>query len=56
MLRDFWRDFTGAVGEIKDLRVGDVLEALNEILGPHVFPVAAMAATRVCAPSAASGA
>jgi len=27
-----------AVGEIKDLRVGDVLEALNEILGPHVFP------------------
>jgi DNA topoisomerase-1 len=38
VLRDFWRDFTGAVGEIKDLRVGDVLEALNEILGPHVFP------------------
>jgi DNA topoisomerase-1 len=38
VLREFWRDFTGAVGEIKDLRVGDVLEALNEILGPHVFP------------------
>jgi DNA topoisomerase-1 len=38
VLRDFWRDFTGAVDEIKDLRVGDVLEALNEMLGPHVFP------------------
>ena len=38
MLREFWRDFTGAVAEIKDLRVGDVLEALNEMLGPHVFP------------------
>src|SRR5262249_32097286 len=38
VLRDFWRDFTGAVGEIKDLRVGDVLEALNELLGPHIFP------------------
>ena len=38
VLRDFWRDFTAAVGEIKDLRVGDVLEALNEILGPHIFP------------------
>jgi len=38
MLRDFWRDFTGAVEEIKDLRVGDVLEALNEMLGPHIFP------------------
>ena len=25
VLRDFWRDFTGAVEEIKDLRVGDVL-------------------------------
>ncbi|MBS0233056.1 MAG: type I DNA topoisomerase [Proteobacteria bacterium] len=38
VLRDFWRDFMAAVGEIKDLRVGDVLEALNEMLGPHVFP------------------
>ena len=38
VLRDFWRDFTGAVDDIKDLRVGEVLEALNEILGPHIFP------------------
>ena len=38
VLRAFWREFTGAVDEIKDLRVGDVLEALNEILGPHIFP------------------
>jgi DNA topoisomerase I len=38
VLRDFWREFTGAVNEIKDLRVGEVLEALNEILGPHIFP------------------
>jgi len=38
VLRDFWRDFTGAVTEIKDLRVGEVLEALNELLGPHIFP------------------
>ncbi len=38
VLRDFWKDFTGAVDDTKDLRVGEVLEALNEILGPHVFP------------------
>ncbi len=38
VLRDFWRDFIAAVNEIGDLRVSDVLEALNEILGPHVFP------------------
>ena len=38
VLRDFWKNFMGAVEEIKDLRVGDVLEALNELLGPHIFP------------------
>ena len=38
VLRDFWTNFTSAVDDIKDLRVGEVLEALNEMLGPHVFP------------------
>jgi DNA topoisomerase-1 len=38
LLRDFWRDFIGAVDGTKDLRVGDVLNALDEMLGPHVFP------------------
>jgi DNA topoisomerase-1 len=38
VLRDFWREFMHSVDSIKDLRVGDVLEALNEILGPHIFP------------------
>lgn len=41
VLRDFWRDFTAAVDDIKDLRVSEVLEALNEILGPHIFPARA---------------
>ncbi len=38
LLREFWRDFIAAVNEIKDLRVSEVLEALNELLGPHIFP------------------
>jgi DNA topoisomerase-1 len=38
LLRDFWRDFIGAVDEIKDLRIGEVIERLNELLGPHIFP------------------
>ncbi|MEZ5844134.1 MAG: type I DNA topoisomerase [Hyphomicrobiaceae bacterium] len=38
VLKDFWREFTGAIAETKELRVSDVLEALNELLGPHVFP------------------
>jgi DNA topoisomerase-1 len=38
LLRDFWDGFTAAVGEIKDLRITQVLDALNELLGPHIFP------------------
>jgi DNA topoisomerase-1 len=38
VLRDFWRDFSAAVGEIKELRVTDVLDALNEELAPLAFP------------------
>ncbi|WP_137931001.1 type I DNA topoisomerase [Mesorhizobium comanense] len=39
VLRDFWKDFSGAVADIKELRVTDVLDALNEELAPLVFPV-----------------
>ncbi len=38
LLRDFWRNFLAAVNDIKDLRVAQVLDALNELLGPHIFP------------------
>src|SRR5436305_2501226 len=38
LLRDFWRDFAGAVEDIKDLRIGEVLQALDDLLGPHIFP------------------
>ena len=38
VLRDFWSDFSAAVDEIKELRVTDVLDALNDVLGPHIFP------------------
>ncbi|KQW71372.1 DNA topoisomerase I [Phenylobacterium sp. Root77] len=38
LLREFWQDFHAAVGEIAELRVTNVLDALNEALGPHIFP------------------
>src|SRR5690606_16975431 len=38
VLRDFWRQFSADVDETKDLRVAEVLESLNELLGPHIFP------------------
>ncbi|MEX0752096.1 MAG: type I DNA topoisomerase, partial [Xanthobacteraceae bacterium] len=38
VLQDFWVDFIGAVTDIKDLRVTEVLDALNDLLAPHIFP------------------
>ncbi len=41
LLRDFWIDFSGALGGTKDLRTTQVLDSLNELLGPHIFPARA---------------
>jgi DNA topoisomerase I len=41
VMRDFWKEFTGSISETKELRVTDVLEALNGILSDHVFPAKA---------------
>jgi len=38
VLKDFWRDFIGAVDDIKDLRVAEVLDVLDDMLGPHIYP------------------
>ena len=38
VLRDFWRDFSAAIGDTKDLRTTEVLDNLNGLLGPYVFP------------------
>ncbi|MEM1102911.1 MAG: type I DNA topoisomerase, partial [Pseudomonadota bacterium] len=37
-LRDFWKDFAATVDDISELRITQVLDALNETLGAHVFP------------------
>ncbi len=38
VLREFWTQFSAAVDETKDLRVTEVLDTLNEALGPLAFP------------------
>jgi DNA topoisomerase I len=38
LLREFWTDFSKAIGDIGELRITHVLDALNESLGPHIFP------------------
>jgi DNA topoisomerase I len=38
VLREFWDPFHEVVDEVKERRVADVIEALNELLAPHLFP------------------
>ena len=38
VLGRFWRDFSAAIDETSDLRITEVLEKINEVLEPHLFP------------------
>jgi DNA topoisomerase-1 len=38
LLRRFWTGFTGAVDGIKDLKISEVIDALDAMLAPHIFP------------------
>ena len=41
VLSRFWRDFKAAIEETSELRITDVLEKINEVLEPHLFPTTA---------------
>ncbi|SON56468.1 DNA topoisomerase 1 [Hartmannibacter diazotrophicus] len=55
VLREFWKDFSAHVDGVKDLRVSQVLDALNEMLGPHVFPAKADGTDPRLCPTCGSG-
>jgi DNA topoisomerase-1 len=38
VLGRFWRDFSAAIAETADLRITEVLDKINEVLAPHLFP------------------
>ncbi|MGD9865105.1 MAG: type I DNA topoisomerase [Pseudodonghicola sp.] len=38
VLARFWRDFSAAIEETSELRITDVLDKINEVLEPHLFP------------------
>ncbi|PCJ32689.1 MAG: DNA topoisomerase I [Alphaproteobacteria bacterium] len=38
VLADFWGEFHEAINNTKDLRVSEVLENLNQVLAPFIFP------------------
>jgi len=55
VLQDFWVDFIGAVNDIKDLTITQVLDALNDLLEPHIFPQPADGSDRRKCPNCATG-
>jgi len=40
VMRRFWEDFSAAIGGTKELRTTEVLDKLDDLLGPHLFPQA----------------
>jgi DNA topoisomerase-1 len=55
VLTRFWRDFSAAVAETADLRIGEVLEKLDDFLAPHLYPARADGGDpRIC-PTCGSG-
>lgn len=38
VLTQWWKDFSGDLEQTKDLRIGEVLEVINDVLAPHLFP------------------
>ena len=41
VLERFWRDFSAAIAETADLRIGEVLETIDDFLAPHLYPARA---------------
>lgn len=38
LLRDFWSEFSAAVSETKELKLSQVIDELDHVLSPHIFP------------------
>ena len=55
VLREFWKDFTAALAEVKDLRITQVIDSLNDLLAPHIFPARADGLDPRSCPNCADG-
>ena len=55
VMRAFWDAFSAAVEETRDLKVSDVIEALDRDLGPHFFPPRADGSDPRLCPACGSG-
>jgi DNA topoisomerase-1 len=55
VMRAFWQEFSRAVDQTKDLKISDVLTALDQDLGPHFFPPKPDGADPRACPACANG-
>ena len=55
VLAEFWTQFIGSVNDIKEVRNRVVLDALNDLLEPHIFPVRADGVPRRQCPQCTAG-
>ncbi|MBM3611666.1 MAG: DNA topoisomerase I, partial [Alphaproteobacteria bacterium] len=55
VLARFWRDFSAAVGETSELRIGEVLTTIDEVLAPHLYPPRADGGDPRACPSCGAG-
>jgi len=39
VLHQFWRDFSAALADTADLRIGEVLDKIDEVLSSHLYPL-----------------
>ncbi len=55
VLREFWEKFAASIADVKDLRVSEVIDNLNDLLAPHIFPARADGGDARACPSCADG-
>jgi DNA topoisomerase-1 len=55
VMRRFWTDFSAAIEGTTELRFAEVLTALDEVMGPHMFPAKADGGDPRGCPSCAAG-
>ncbi|MDP9095518.1 MAG: DNA topoisomerase, partial [Pseudomonadota bacterium] len=55
VMQAFWEHFSLAVEQTRDLKISDVIEALDRDLGPHFFPVPAEGGDPRLCPACQSG-
>jgi DNA topoisomerase-1 len=55
LMRAFWEEFSASINQTKDLKISDVVNALDEDLGPHFFPARDDGADPRTCPACANG-